>query len=118
MTISQKIFMVLEKKRISQKQLAEMISVPASTVSAWKNNNSSPPIEKLTEISKALDVPVDCLLDESDTIPDVRLSNGTAIESQNIFGDEQILNAYQELSLKQKLRVQLYILELADEEKE
>ena len=115
MTISQRLFMIMEKKHISQKSLAEIIGVPASTVSAWKNNNSSPPIEKLTEISKVLDVPVEYLLDESDDLPDVRLSKGTVVETQNIFDNEQVLEAYQGLSLKQKLRVQLYILELADE---
>ena len=73
MTISQRLFMIMEKIHISQKSLAEIIGVPASTVSAWKNNNSSPPIEKLTEISKVLDVPVEYLLDESDDLPDVRL---------------------------------------------
>ena len=116
MTISQRLFMIMEERHISQKYLAEIIGVPASTVSAWKNNNSSPPIEKLTEISKALDVPVSALLDESDSLPDVRLSDGTVVESQNIFENEQVLKAYQGLSLKQKLRAQLYILELADEE--
>ena len=66
MTISQKLFMILDKKHISQKSLADSIGVPASTVSAWKNNNSSPPIEKLIDISKVLDVPVDVMLVESE----------------------------------------------------
>ena len=117
MTISQKLFMILEKKHISQKNLADSIGVPASTVSAWKNNNSSPPIEKLIEISKVLDVPVDCILDESeDFSADISIS-GQPVESQNIFGNAQILEAYQNLSLKQKLRVQVYIMELAEEDK-
>ena len=66
MTISQKLFMILDKKHISQKSLADSIGVPASTVSARKNNNSSPPIEKLIDISKVLDVPVEVMLDESE----------------------------------------------------
>ena len=117
MTISQKLFMILDKKHISQKNLADSIGVPASTVSAWKNNNSSPPIEKLIDISKVLDVPVEVMLDESeDFSADISIS-GQPVESQNIFGNDEIMDAYQNLSLKQKLRVQVYITELAEEDK-
>ena len=88
-----------------------------STVSAWKNNNSSPPIEKLIDISKVLDVPVEVMLDASeDFSADISIS-GQPVESQNIFGNDEIMDAYQNLSLKQKLRVQVYIMELAEEDK-
>ena len=117
MTISQKLFMILDKKHISQKNLADSIGVPASTVSAWKNNNSSPPIEKLIDISKVLDVPVEYILDESEDFSTDISVLGHQVESQNIFGNDQILEAYQNLSLKQKLRVQVYIMELAEEDK-
>ena len=93
MTISQKLFMILDKKHISQKNLADSIGVPASTVSAWKNNNSSPPIEKLIDISKVLDVPVEYILDESEDFSTDISVLGHQVESQNIFGNDQILEA-------------------------
>ena len=57
------------------------------------------------------------MLDESeDFSADISIF-GQPVESQNIFGNDEIMDAYQNLSLKQKLRIQVYIMELAEEEK-
>ncbi len=62
MTITERIFFILKKRKITQKDFAERIGVNEKTVSAWKNNNSLPPLDKISDISDCLGVSVDYLL--------------------------------------------------------
>ncbi len=62
MTITERIFVLLSQKDIKQKQFAELINVNEKTVSAWKKNNSLPPLNKISNISDVLGVSIDFLL--------------------------------------------------------
>lgn len=56
------LFVVMNEKGISQKQLAEFIGASTGNVSDWKSGKSAPTIEKLPLIAEYLDVSLDYLL--------------------------------------------------------
>lgn len=53
----------MRKKKISQKELAEILEVSASSVTAWKTRGIYPALEKFIKICKVLEVSADELLD-------------------------------------------------------
>lgn len=62
MTISQRIFSIMEQKNIKPSFIADSLGINRSVVSAWKNRNSSPPAELIMQICKLLGVSVEFLL--------------------------------------------------------
>ena len=62
LTITERIFIILSQNKLSQKDFARKIDVNEKTVSAWKKNNSLPPLDKISNISDCLGVSIDYLL--------------------------------------------------------
>lgn len=56
MTISQKIFEILDTKGISQKDFSIATGIPQSTISDWRKKNTNPASDKILAICDALDV--------------------------------------------------------------
>ena len=52
----------LKEKNMSMAQFAEAIGVSASAVYAWLDNSYKPKADKLLEISKVLDIPLEKLI--------------------------------------------------------
>ena len=55
MTISQKIFKLLELEKLSQKDFSEKTGIPQSTISDWRKKNTNPASDKILiicEVSK------------------------------------------------------------------
>lgn len=72
MTISQRIFSLLESKNLSQKDLAKYAGLSPAAISGWKNKKTSPSSDKLVKISEFLGVSVYYLLtgmEESSPFP-------------------------------------------------
>ena len=57
---------VRESKNMSQKALADILSVDPVSVNRWEHGNSRPDWENLRKISKALGVSIDYLLSNDD----------------------------------------------------
>lgn len=74
MTITERIFLVLSDKKLSQKEFAASISVNEKTVSAWKKNNSLPPADKISNISDFLSVSLEYLLTGQEKSPSSELT--------------------------------------------
>lgn len=55
-----------ESKNMSQKALADILSVGPVSVNRWEHGNSRPDWENLRKISKALGVSIDYLLSNDD----------------------------------------------------
>lgn len=53
----------MKRKGISQKELAEILQINASTVTAWKKRGIFPTLEKFIKICEILDTSADELLD-------------------------------------------------------
>ena len=84
MTITERIFTILSQNKLSQKDFAKIIDVNEKTVSAWKKNNSLPPLDKISNISDCLGVSIDYLLTGKE-------KSSSAVE---LDSDEQLLIGY------------------------
>ncbi len=62
MTISQRIFDIMDKKSKKQKELAQYTGISTSAISAWNKNGTNPATEKLSIIADFLDVSVEYLI--------------------------------------------------------
>lgn len=56
MTISQKIFCILDTKGITQKEFSLATGIPQSTISDWRKKNTNPSSDKILAICDALDI--------------------------------------------------------------
>ncbi len=66
MTISQRIFALLESKGLSQKDLAEYAGISQSAITNWKKRNTTPSTEIIIKISEFLGVSERYLLTGTD----------------------------------------------------
>lgn len=56
MIISERIFELLEEKKISQKEFSKQTGIPQSTISDWKRKKTNPAADKIMLICQALKV--------------------------------------------------------------
>ena len=64
MTINERIFITLERKKLKQSDLAEFINVSTGQITAWKKRGTTPPAEYLINICKFLNITIYELLGE------------------------------------------------------
>ena len=83
MTITERIFGILAQKGLSQKEFSNNIEVNEKTVSAWKKNNSLPPVDKISKISEFLGVSITYLITGAEDETNISLD-----------GDEELLLSY------------------------
>ncbi len=65
MKLSEKITLCRKKQGLSQSDLADLLNVSRQSVSKWETGEAMPDTDKLVALSKALEVSIDWLLDES-----------------------------------------------------
>ena len=65
MKLSEKITLCRKKQGLSQSDLADLLDVSRQSVSKWETGETMPDTNKLVALSKALEVSIDWLLDES-----------------------------------------------------
>lgn len=70
MTVSEKIFELLEAKGMSQRELAEKTGISKSTVNDWKTKKNSPAADKIPAVRAALEVSYEELFDDSPLEPE------------------------------------------------
>lgn len=105
MTISQRIFELLEQKGKKQKDLAAAVGISTSAISDWKKKNTNPSAENLSAIADFLEVSLEYLV------------TGVSLPTSSLSSDEQqMLSIYQKLSAINKARVQERALTLAEQE--
>lgn len=56
MTISQRIFSILEEKHLSQKDLSDYSGISPAAISSWKSKGTNPSSDKIIKISEFLNV--------------------------------------------------------------
>lgn len=103
MTITQRIFEIMDAKHISQITLSEQTGISTSAISAWRRKNAYPTAEKIPKIAECLGVSISELYNISDE---------AKIETQitNPFGSELVWKTYLMLTEKEKLEVAVFIL--------
>lgn len=62
MTLNQKIFQEIEKKNLKMSNLAKILNVENSVISAWKRRGTTPPAEYLYDICNFIGMPITELL--------------------------------------------------------
>lgn len=62
MTISQRIFFLLEKQNKKQNELSKFTGISTSTISAWNKRGTNPPADTLSTIADFFDVSLDYLI--------------------------------------------------------
>lgn len=62
MTISERIFMLIERENITQSEFCRRVGLRPSTVSDWKRKNHTPSSDKIIDICAALNVSPEQLL--------------------------------------------------------
>lgn len=96
MTISERIFQLLEERRMTQREFAGLTGISYSTISDWKHKNNTPAAEKIMVICHVLEVTPEYLLGEPDfTIKGLpKMDFSCASDSQEL----RLVNLYRELS--------------------
>ena len=106
MIISEKIFMLLEKKKMSQKEFSQRTEISQSTISDWKRKKTNPSSDKILKICEVLQITPYELLAETD------LKDGEKDNSVDIIlnKDESLLiESFRELDVRQKSRLMGYL---------
>jgi transcriptional regulator with XRE-family HTH domain len=110
MTITQRIFSIMEKKHISQTTLSQETGISTSAISGWKHRNAYPTADKIPLIAKCLQVSISELYGFAENYVQAE-GNRIPIEEQNVFNNDLVWRTYMnKLTEKEKLEVQVFIL--------
>ena len=106
MIISEKIFMLLEKKKMSQKEFSQRTEISQSTISDWKRKKTNPSSDKILKICEVLQITPYELLAETD------LKDGEKDSAVDVIlnKDESLLiESFRELDVRRKSRLMGYL---------
>lgn len=78
--IGERIMIVRKRRKLSKKELAEIMGVSVVTISNYESGKTKPPVQKLMKLSMALDVSIDDLIGLSDSSFRSRYCNDTSEE--------------------------------------
>jgi len=108
LTVSDRVFQLIEEKKMTQKEFSELTGIPQSTVSDWRKKRTNPTADKIMVICKVLDVSPEWLLSgiQADG------SRGNQMEWFAIDRDSEageLLEIYNKLDNSQRLRLRAYM---------
>ena len=86
MDLSKKIVMLRKSMGLSQKGLAEKLNTTQKVVSDYETGKSKPPIERLPDIAKTLNVTVDILLE----VKPIEIK----VQRQHVHGNSRLATIY------------------------
>jgi len=107
MTISERMFQIMEEKQITQYRLSKMTGISTKTISDWRNKKTNPGADKIMVICEALQILPETLLtgkgrtEVSDSLPYIENAQDTTVESQ-------LVNGYRSFSEEKKKRLMAY----------
>ena len=112
MTISEKIFALLEQKQLSQKEFSEKTEISQSTISDWKRKRTNPSSDKILKICEVLQVSPYKLLAEDDSVsPEIASDHNIILNKDEII----LLENYRNFSSRQKERLLGYLEALRED---
>ena len=117
MTISEKIFEILDTRGISQKEFSLATGIPQSTISDWRKKNTNPASDKILAICDALDVTPYELLSNVKEEGSRTNKIGCRIVVDGTEED-MLIDAYEKLDLKARGRLLGYIEALGGQAKD
>jgi transcriptional regulator with XRE-family HTH domain len=113
MTVSEKIFELLNEREMSQKEFSEKTGISQSSISDWKRKKTNPVSEKIMIICEALSVTSEELLSGTEgTGSRNNPSDRYVIKKDTELG--QFITDYQNLSEKDRNRLNGYLKAMQD----
>ena len=113
MTVSEKIFELLNEREMSQKEFSEKTGISQSSISDWKRKKTNPVSEKIMIICEALSVTSEELLSGTEgTGSRSNPSDRYVIKKDTELG--QFITDYQNLSEKYRNRQNGYLKAMKD----
>ena len=105
MTISERLFKIIEDKGITAYRLSKLTGIPSRTVFDWRKKNTNPGADKIMVICEALEItPEELLIGKpADEVP----AYDHTVSADGI--DMQIMRDYLELSEAKKKRLLAYM---------
>lgn len=100
MTFGEKLKEARKKAGLTQEELAELIGISRAAVAKWETDNGLPDIENLKTVAGLLDVSVDYLLDDGESL-DLSVTK-KAIEL-NQYGNGEKLSRMKKLEIKERI---------------
>ena len=113
----------MQAKGISQKEVCDAIGVSTSTFSNWKTRGTEPPVRYVQKICELFNWNPTDIISYSQT-SEIESPNEHAdliINDRNIdlsLATEELISCYNSLSLSDKARVMLYVVELKEKSQE
>lgn len=99
MTISEKIFALLEQKELSQKEFSEKTEISQSTISDWKRKRTNPSSDKILKICEVLQVsPYELLAEDDSVSSEITADHNIVLNKNEII----LLENYRNFSSRQK----------------
>ena len=108
MTISERLFRVMDKKKISIPELARMTGISRHTIFDWNKKNTNPGSDKIMAICRALDIKPEQLL-TGEGIDDVAEFEPITDQIYNDLMDSKLLEDYHSMQEEQKKRLLAYV---------
>ena len=110
MIISERIFMLMEEKGVSQLEMATRAGIAQSTISDWKRKKTNPSADKIMSICDVLDVsPFEVL---QDTIPSKGAGEVDFLIASEGTAEYDVLKKMEKLNKKTKEELKTYIKNL------
>lgn len=110
MIISERIFMLMEEKGVTQLELAERTGIAQSTISDWKRKKTNPSADKIMSICDVLDVsPFEVL---QDTIPSKGAGEVDFLIASEGTAEYDVLKKMEKLNKKTKEELKIYVKNL------
>ena len=116
MTISQKIFALMDIRHMSLKEFSEKTEISMSTIRDWKIKNTNPSSEKILKICHALQVKPQVLLSEDDIDKmDTVDEDGIKVDYDIIINKDErfLVEIYRKSDIEQRNRIMGYIEAMA-----
>lgn len=116
MTISDKIFTLLEEKNMTQTEFGERTGIAKSTISDWKKKGTNPVSDKILLISEVLEVTPLELLSGAEKVGNRSNESDVVVVYKN--SDEgKLLNSYLNMNTKERALVSGYVKAIEELEK-
>ena len=116
MIISERIFVVMKEKKMSQVEFAKRVGIANSTVSEWKKRKTNPSADKIMSICEILEMTPEQLL-TGNGIDDVNDPKYDSQKKQFTPTDKKIITDYHGMREEQKKRLLAYMETLKKLEK-
>ncbi len=106
MTITERIFFLMEKRGLSQNAFGKAEGIAPSTISDWKRKSHTPSADKIIDICKALDVTPEQILTGKDIDENYIEPTVDYVARKQ---DEELLIDINSLKKDQKKRLKAYV---------